>query len=420
MARRIAVRRGGAVHTTAGVVAVAVSSAAMLAAGPRQLGHSGFDGLALAWTICAVFGFGLAAPTEQLMTRRMNVAAARAMGEPITGLACTAVIAIVATVAATANSRAAHHFSPLASSASLGIAGWVLLTLVRARLAGAGDLRRYSVVLATEAATRIALVAIAVADSGRAAWWFGAAVGVPLLVASAAGIAAPSSHSTATEFGPRRLVTREQLAFIAVSAGFQACVNAPTLLVQWRTSTAGAVGAFVAANTYFRAPTILMGGIATHALVALSHAYGVGDERTFRALRLAAMRNVAVVTGTAIAAESALAPVLLPAYYGSNTGLPTALLVGLAVSSLLAVLAGIAVQPLLAGARTGSAAGAWVLGGAVCCGLFALSKGTDTLAVVALISGPAAALGLALVSGAEISRAHTAEATRPGAPRDRD
>ena len=56
---------------TAGFLTVGVSAFAMLAAGPRLLGDAEYSGLAVAWTVATIFGFGLAIPAEQTITRRI-------------------------------------------------------------------------------------------------------------------------------------------------------------------------------------------------------------------------------------------------------------------------------------------------------------------------------------------------------------
>ena len=141
--------------TTVGVVAVALSSALMLAAGPRILGTHAFSGLAIAWTATAVFGFGLAAPTEQLVIRRLNAGAPHAVRPPMTVLAALAALAIVASVVLGLTSTTRHSFHPLIPTMVVGVGGWYVLTFVRARLAGAGDLTSYARVLWAESVTRV-------------------------------------------------------------------------------------------------------------------------------------------------------------------------------------------------------------------------------------------------------------------------
>ena len=71
--RPTAERRGGATQVTVMLGFVAASGAALLAVGPRLLDDRMFAGLAIEWTVSTIFGLGVAAPTEQLVNRRLNV-----------------------------------------------------------------------------------------------------------------------------------------------------------------------------------------------------------------------------------------------------------------------------------------------------------------------------------------------------------
>jgi O-antigen/teichoic acid export membrane protein len=395
--RDLATRRGGAVRTTVGVVAVAGSIALMLAAGPRLIGTHAFSGLGLAWTVSAVFGFGLAAPTEQLINRRLNARVPRAIGPPMTGLLALAAVAAVGCIVIGRVSSARHAFDPLVPAMLVAIAGWLVLTYVRGRLAGAGDMRTYAIVLISEALARSVLVAIAALNRANASWLLGAAVGVPLFVAAAVATTTRVARiDDAASPRTGRPVVADQIAFMIVSLGFQACLNLPALLVGWRARSQDVIGAFVAANTYFRAPTILMGGIATYALVALSHAWGAGDFDSFRRLTRRTVRGAALATGAAVLLVAAAEPVLLRLYYGRDPHLPGLLLTALAVSSVLTVIGGIAVQPLLAMGRDRVAAGSWLLASAVTSALVCASNGTDAVASIGLIAGPAVAVVVAI------------------------
>ena len=133
---------------------------------------------------------------------------------------------------------------------------------------------------AVEAAARGALLVAAVVASQAEGILLSAAVGVPLF--GTAAWAATHRHPT----GAGTVLGRsdgEQLAFLLYALGYQICLNASPLLLAWRVgSTLPAwTGAFVVANSYFRAATILTGGVLVKALTDMSLARGRGDSAAF-------------------------------------------------------------------------------------------------------------------------------------------
>jgi len=404
-------RRGGPALPTVGFVAVGASSALLLAGGPRLLPTAAFSGLALAWTLTSLFGVGVATPTEQLATRRGN---APGTGEVRTPLAVLALLgAAAAALAALAAPRLDPHatFPALGWSAALGILAWVALAATRSRLAGAGDLVAYAGVLGVEAVVRVALVAAAVADRAHAAALLAAAVGVPILASAASGWLVALAGGTAPAAGPGTapgatagdpdagpgapaVLIREQPAFVASSVGYQLCLSGAALLLAARAGAhePAVVGAFVAASTYFRAPTLLTGGVTTHALVELSHARGRGDTSAFRAGLRAALRAGGTIVVGVSAALVVAAPLALPLYYGHPLRLPVVVLGALAVSTVVGVLASVLTQPLLAARRGGVAALAWCAGAAVTAVGVLADPGVGRLTAAGLLAGPLVAL----------------------------
>jgi len=75
------------------------------------------------------------------------------------------------------------------------------------------------------------------------------------------------------------------------------------------------VGQFVAASSYLRAPTVIVGGSVTHALVTLSAAFGRGDHEEFVRVRRAVTRTVTTVIGLFALGLLLLSDVLLDTYY---------------------------------------------------------------------------------------------------------
>lgn len=395
MNRPVARRRGGALLTTVGYLGVGGSFALLGGAGPWLLGPSVTAGLTLVTVIASVFGFGVGAPTEQLVSRRLNAGGSGGSREPLGWLLGAGALTALGAALTTGWSREARLFSFLVPGLLLAVGGWVALVAVRSRLAGAGDLWAYAAVLLAESAARVALVVAAVLDRGDRVPLLGAAVGVPLLLAAAvaACVEVPAAPAVGTEPAMSvRARAGEQGSFIAVSFCYQICLNALTLVLGLRGAASPVVSAVGAANSYFLAPTVLMGGVTTHALVALSHAWGQSDLRAFAAARTSSLRRGTVTAVAATGVAAIAEPIALPFYYDHNLGLSFALLASMAVSTVVTVLAVVAIQPLLAAGNGRPAALAWMAGAVVTVAALALSSGTNWLACVALVGGPGVAL----------------------------
>lgn len=419
MTRPLARRRGGAALPTAGFLSIGVAATLLVIIGSRVLSAPAFSGLFLAWTIVNIFGFGIGTPTEQLISRRMNAAAPGSLRPALFRLLLAAVIGAAVTIGLAVGSPQAADFPLLVPTALTAIIGWTAVVVVRGRLAGCGDLLGYAAVLGAESVVRTLVLGACVILPGQATTLMAAAVAVPVLVAAALGAMfvisqampglATSASVMSTGSPPDKSSPeasfpdggdgdgREQLAFVMVSVGYQVCLQAAVLLLGWRAGAGrpAVVGAFGAVNSYFRTPTVLMGGIATHALVMLSRAWGAADAAGMRTALRRAMRNGLVVGLGGTILLCVMAPVVLPIYYHHQLELPLYLMAGLAVSTVLTVLAAILVQPLLASAHGGTAGLAWLAGGATTVVMFALSSGTDGLAAAALICGPSVALAIA-------------------------
>lgn len=368
----------------------------MLAAGPRQLGQVSFGAFALAWTVSTVFGLGVAAPFELLQARRINANPSSPRHRAVGVLVILAALSCGFMIAFSPQLAANRSFPGLAWSAVFGIAGWTVVTIVRSRLAGAGDLVAYSAVLFVEASARGVLVLTCFAFPGATPTLFGLAVGGPLVLAAAAGIAVRVDAVPAGQTDdPGSSIRGEAISFVCVSLGYQLCLSAPPLLLGWKSHSEAAtalVGQFVAANSYFRLPTVLMGGFATHALVALSYAWGTGDRDAFRGILRDAIRGASLTTSVVAVALAVAAPIFLPLYYGDDLRLSPVLFAALALSTVVSILSAVLVQGALAAGRGTFGAASWLAGSLVTLGPFAFSSGTDVVASTSLVAGPTVAL----------------------------
>jgi O-antigen/teichoic acid export membrane protein len=395
-------RRGGALPATVGFLGVGVSAMLLNLIGARVLSPGAFSGVVVAWTVSNVFGLGVGNPTEQLISRRLNVQADDPVRGPLRRLVIAALVAAALTLALTSNAISGRGYPLLAPTAILAIAGWVAVVVVRGRLAGRGDLVAYSGVLLVEAVLRVGLLGAGALFPGSADVLLGASVPLPLLAAAAMGAVfvvprVADRQVERTAGGEPGLPVGEQLGFMAVSVGYQVCLQSAVLLLGWQIGAGreAAVGAFGSVNSYFRTPTVLIGGIVTHALVALSHAWGTRDRSAFSAALRRPIRGVAVVGLGGTVLVGLAAPVLLPIYYPHPLGLPLHLLVALAVSTVLATFGSLMIVPLLAAGRSRTAAAAWLGGGIVTVLVLVGSSGTDALESVGVMVGPLTALAVA-------------------------
>ncbi len=375
---------------TVGFISVGSSAFLMLAVASRLLGAELFSGVGLVWTVSSIYGIGLAGPVEQFINRNRNTGRSRGLRGPSRTLGGGAGLTVVLSLLIVG-----RNVDRGLEVAAIGIAavGWWAVTLVRGRLAGAGDLRAYAWVLVCESSLRLILVVLAWVLPGSSRWLLFAAIGLPLLGAAFFGLRWRIPAEAKTE---NDAPAYEQVWFIAMSLGIQVCLNGAPILLQWQFTGVriGVVGAFVAASTYFRIPTILVGGIQTRGLVELSHAAGGSDSELLRSRSLATLREVGAVTVIATIALGLLEPWLLPWYYGRRIGLPVAAMVGLGCSTILVAVAMAGSLTLLATSRAALAGRNWLAGAAVSASCYSVAGGQWGIVVLGLIAGPLVVVGL--------------------------
>lgn len=423
--RPAAQRRGGVASVTISNLAVGASAALLLGGAPRLLGHVSFVGLSLAWTVTTVFGYGLAMPTEQLLSRRLNARDARGASSPTLWLGLMAAACAVAVILLGSKSEAARTDPYLTASAVVGILGWALVASVRGRVAGGGDLHAYAWLLGVEAAARILLVAVAAAHRPWAAWLLAASIGGPILVAGLAGVQAASRKPTSTvgpggaksPSPPQPSGRAEPLAFIFVALGYQVCLNSPALVLEARVGAAAAtsVGAFVVASSYFRLASVLAAGYATHALASLSHAWGIRDFDGFHRLLRKALVGATTMSALTTAVAAAVSPLALPLFYGRDPHLGRMVLASLAISTVIATVAAVSATALMAVGHGASAAAWWLFGGIVLTLVIAFDQDLGALTAIGLTAGPAVALCGLLITTARFSAQWQNEIAKTGA-----
>lgn len=397
---RVGLRRelvhGSVSAVTLGNVGIAISVAVLLAAGPRLLGAGPFVGLSLAWTLTTVFGYGLAMPTEQLITRRRSARDPRTSGRPILLLFLAGLLSCVALPLVGSQMLRAGETAITVPAAAVGIAGWALLATARGRVAGSGKLYAYAGLLSLEAATRVLLVVAAVAFPTGATWLLGSAVGVPIVVSAVAGL-------IRQPINPRRQVANirlgwqpgpgresEQATFVLVAVGYQLCLNAAPLVLAWRLDATShqTIGAFVITSSYYRVAAVLGAGYATHTLVTLSALWSSGSREQFRQGLWRGVISATAVTTAATVGAAALGPIAVPLLNGRDPEIPLVVLAALAVSTVVATAAAVATTGLMASQRGSASAAWWLLGAGVQLVLLATTTRIGGTVALALLAGP--------------------------------
>jgi O-antigen/teichoic acid export membrane protein len=402
---------------TAGYVAVGVSGFALLASGPRLLGHDEFSLLAIAWTIATIVGVGIGQPGEQTVTR---VTAGAGESPVATGvqrrLGAVAALTLLLPVAAWLGHAPLLGGSVLWSSSVVVFAvGWAVLAGPRGRLAAASDFAGYSGTLAAEATTRVGLCALAWLVPSAASALLAAAVGVPMLVSALVA----RRRLPATVGGPAAATVRahasEQSFITAVALLSQVAINSAPLWLQARATDAALAGQLVSATSYLRIPIFLIGGLGTVALSAVSGAHGSRD--LVRARRIA-LRSAGTAAALGIVGTAVLLLVSGPALhvlYGTAIDLGEGTLLVIAAGTVLAMTAGIVTLVCLGCDRSAATTAVWLTAAGVVTLALALQGGTVLGVVVVTALGQAVALlGLGVVAARALGRPDRAPSETSG------
>jgi O-antigen/teichoic acid export membrane protein len=386
---------------TAGYVTVGVSGFVLLASGPRLLGHDEYSVLAIAWTIATIIGVGVGQPGEQTVTR-----VTAGTGSPHVAAAVQRRLAVVAGLTLLLPVLAWTGHLPLLGSSALWSAsvvvfalGWMLLAGPRGRLAAVRDFTGYTGTLVAEGAVRILLCVVAWVVPSAASWLLAAAVGVPIL-ASAAVARRRAAPTTAPAGRPGVTAHVSEQSFItAVALLSQVAISSAPLWLQARATDPALAGQLVSASSYLRIPVLLLGGLATVVLSAVSGAYGVGD---LRRARRTALRSSATAAALGLGASAVLLLVSGPALhllYGSTLDLGEGTLLVIALTTVLAMTAGIVALVCLGCDRSAATAAVWaVVAVAVTLGLALRGDSVSSVAIVTACGQALALVGLTAVA----------------------
>ncbi|WP_421734376.1 lipopolysaccharide biosynthesis protein [Cellulomonas sp.] len=408
--------RGGFVPVALGLGVFGLATFGFLGLAGKTLGPALFAPLSVLWTLLNAVGIGLFLPFEQELGR--TTAARRALGQgnrPVAaavlrfGVVVGAAVVVVSLVA-----------TPLLASELLGgrrslvlllvlaLVGMGLSYAVRGLLAGNGRFGHYGAQLAVDGVLRVAAAAVLAALGVRDA----AAYGVVLVVAPlvAVLVTTPRHRAELVSPGPpvvRGDVVRAMVVLLVASVTSQLLANAGPLVVQVLASPGeeALAGQFLAALVIARVPVFLFAAVQAVLLPGLASLVGAGSVSGF-------VRRLALVTGltAAIAGVGVLVmwiwgDALVGLLFGDEFGVGQEVILLIAVSGALFMLAQLCAQALLAlGAERWVVVGwtAGLLALVVAC--FAQGSVTGVAATALVVGSGVAVLVLAVALVARTAR----------------
>lgn len=380
---------------TAGYIIVGSSAFAFLASGPRLLGPDGYSDQAVAWMIVMIFASGLAVPGELTVNSAAAEGSARAAQTRVrTLLLLTSTPFLVCLALSLGGGSVMGVSEPVWwAGVCLAVFAYALSSGVRGRLGGQGGYVAYGSVLAIEGASRIVLLAIAwvfKGDTTVLVWLLALAIGGPVVLSGVVaavwlhktetGVDVPTAHHPASKFGP--------ITVIAVS--MQVVLGSAPL---WLNSQPGVdpatAGLFVSVASYMRVPLLVTSGTT---IVVLSRSSSAVASRDTVALKSTLTHHLALVGGAAAGLSMvliAVSPIGLRLLYGPAIGgeVGGAVLVTMALATVLIAVGTVANQTLVACHRAREAAGVWVAAAVIT--TLGLSLGATSLlgASVAVLAG---------------------------------
>ena len=395
--------RGGFLPVAAGLGVFGLATYGFLGLAGQALGPALFAPLSVLWTLLNAVGIGLFLPFEQELGR--TTAARRALGQgnrPVVGT----VVRVGAVVIGSVVVLALVTFPLLASELLGGRRALVLLLVlalvgmglsyaVRGLLAGNGRFGHYGAQLAADGVLRVAAAAVLAGLGVQDP----VAYGVVLVVAPVVAVlvTTPRRPGELVSAGPaiaRREVVRAMVVLLVASVASQLLANAGPLVVQVLADPGedALAGQFLAALVIARVPVFLFAAVQAVLLPGLASLVGARDATGF-------VRRLALVTGLtgAIAGVGVLVmwwwgDALVGLLFGDEFGVGRDVILLIAVSGALFMLAQLCAQALLAlGAETWVVVG-WCVGLLALVGACAADGPVTWVAAVALVVGSGVAL----------------------------
>jgi O-antigen/teichoic acid export membrane protein len=364
--------------------------------------------MAVAWTVTQTIGVGVAAPSEQTVSRAV---ASSVGGQLVTRvrrrLLWATSACLVVPVAGLLGLDPVFGGNQLwAWSLFLGAAGYALVAPSRGELAGMQQFGAYATCVWAEALGRVGLVVLAWAWRAAsefllaAAIWapvFGAALVAHLLVR--ARRAPETSVSAAADVAES---LSHQGRFTVVALAGQVSLGFGSVWLQASYPDSGLAGEYVTATTYMRIPIVLVGGLVVVVLASAAAAYAGGRFDAVTAIVSRAVGATALFGPLATGFLLAVSGPALMIFYGQQLSLGWPTMAAMACGTVAAVLGGVVTQSAFACGMSRLAAVVWTTAAAVTVGWSMLSGDSPfELAVATLVGQGLAtlALGVRLVLG---------------------
>jgi O-antigen/teichoic acid export membrane protein len=359
----------------AGLALFGASSYVYLSLAARALTPQAFGLVSVLYSLVYTAGPGAFMPVEQELARALADREARGVGgAPLvrraTVLSVGYVCALLVVTAATGPITVPRLFDgswALLGCLLLAIAGLWAVHLSRGVLAGAGRFGSYGGQLAIEGGGRVVAAVLLSVLGVRVAGWYGALIGLSLVLA-----AATTLRATASALRPGPPARWQELSaalgwMLVGSVLAQLLVNAPPIAAKLLAGAGDSVaaGQVLTGLVLARLPVFAFAAVQAGLLPGLATHLATGDSRGFvrglsRVLVAAALLTAVATLTAAVAGRAAL-----HALFGGRYDLGNDVLMQLTLASGLYMGCLIVSQSLLALRRYRTAAGGWTVGVAV-------------------------------------------------------
>ena len=393
----------------AGLALFGASSYVYLSLAARALTPQAFGRVSVLYSLVYTAGPGAFMPVEQELARALADRQARGVGGgPLvhratvlsTGYVCALLVATAATGPLTVP-RLFDGSWALLGCLLLAIAGLWAVHLSRGVLAGVGRFGSYGGQLAVEGGGRVVAAVLLSVLGVRAAGWYGALIGLSLVLAAATTLRATTS---AVRPGPpaRWQELSAALGWMLVGSVLaQLLVNAPPIATKLlaRSGDSASAGQVLTGLVLARLPVFAFAAVQAGLLPGLAAQLATGDSRGFVRGLSRVLAAAALLTAAATVTAATVGRTALHALFGSRYDLGNDVLMQLTLASGLYMGCLIVSQSLLALRRYRTAAGGWTAGVVVFVAVVSAESDLVTRVVDAFLLATLAvlvALGVAL------------------------